>query len=305
MQKCIGFILILGLLMVPVNAGAQGGVKLESIIIELWSEFDQPSMLVINEFIVSKDTPLPAEVTLRFPKDGNLIAVAYESNGTLFNAQFESPAGQGKWQTVTLLVASYDPYRIEYYQPLVREGNGRSFNFHWFGDYSVTEFSLSVILPADSMGLNTSPTLSMIERSADGRFLIGTNIKSDLKMGHSYQFDLEYERTSEELSDSGQANQVQPSAPIGPNTPGRVSVDKLPWFIGGIGLALIAIALFIYWRSSEPNAKTMSEFSGRLQRTGQRSRAANDTVIYCQECGTRSNSGDRFCRTCGTRLRAE
>jgi len=300
MQKCIGLILILSLLMVPVNAGVMGGVKLESINIELWSEFDQPSMLVINEFIVSKDTVLPAKVSLRFPKDGNLIAVAHESNGNLFNTPFESPAEQGNWQTVTLNVESFDPYRIEYYQPLVREGNKRSFNFYWFGDYYVKNFSVILIVPADSTDLTTIPILSTIEIATNGLTLIGRTTQNDLKMGHSYQFDVEYERTTDTLSDPDQANQVQPSEPIGPDTPGRVSVDKLPWFIGGIGLALIALALFIYWRSSESNTQTSAQ-PGR--RRASRQPAGENNDMYCQECGTRSNSGDRFCRTCGTRLR--
>jgi len=304
MQKCIGLILILGLLMVPVNAGAQGSVKLESINIELWSEFDQPSMLVINEFIVPKTTPLPAKVTMRFPKDGNLIAVAYESNGNLFNTQFESTAEQGNWQTVTLNVESHVPYRIEYYQPLMREENKRLFTYRWFGDYYVKNFSVSLIVPADSTDLTTIPILSTIEIAANGLTLIGTTTQNDLKMGHSYQFDVEYERTSDALSDPDQANQVQPSEPIGPDTPGRVSVDKLPWFIGGVGLALIAIALFIYWRSSESNTQTSAQ-SGRSRASRQKTGEENDGQIYCQECGTRSNSGDRFCRTCGTRLRVE
>ena len=304
MQKCIGFILILGLLMVPARAGAQSGVKLESINIELWSEFDQPSMLVINEFIVSKTTPLPAKVTLRFPKDGNLIAVAYESNGNLFNTQFESPAEQGNWQTVTLNVESHDPYRIEYYQPLMREENKRSFTYRWFGDYYVKNFRVSLIVPLDSTELATNPVLSTIEIAANGLTLIGTTTQNNLKMGHSYQFDVEYERTSDALSDPDQANQVQPSEPIGPETPGRVSVDNLPWFIGGIGLALIALALVIYWRSSESNTQTVVQ--PRRHRASRQSPGENnDEEIYCQECGTRSISGDRFCRTCGTRLRVE
>ena len=44
---------------------------------------------------------------------------------------------------------------------------------------------------------------------------------------------------------------IQPSEPIGPNTEGRVSIDNLPWIIGGIGLALIGLALFFYWRSTQ------------------------------------------------------
>ena len=106
---------------------AQGGTKLDSINVELWSEYDRASMLVINQFVVSQDTPLPATVTLRFPKDGNLVAVAIENNDSLFNKDFTGPVEQGNWQTITINVESHEPHRVEYYQPLTRDGDTRRF----------------------------------------------------------------------------------------------------------------------------------------------------------------------------------
>src|SRR6266508_2017876 len=80
MRKWLVFVLLFGLMVFPSPGGAAGAPKLDSLNVELWSEYDQPSMLVINQFVVSQDTPLPASVTLRFPKDGNLVAVAIENN---------------------------------------------------------------------------------------------------------------------------------------------------------------------------------------------------------------------------------
>src|SRR6185295_14062720 len=117
MRKWLVFVLLFGLIIFPSTAGAEGGTKLDSLNIELWSEYDQPSMLVINQFVVSQDTPLPASVTLRFPKEGNLSAVAVQNNdGKLYTIDFAPPAEQGNWQTVTINVESYQPHRIEYYQ---------------------------------------------------------------------------------------------------------------------------------------------------------------------------------------------
>lgn len=299
MPRWLIFTLLIGLLVFPFKAGAQGGTKLESISIELWSEFDQPSMLVINEFVLSQATLLPAKVTMRFPKEGNLIAVATETNGSLFNSDFEGPVEQGNWQTITLNVQSYDPHRIEYYQPLTREDNQRLFQYQWFGDYYVKQFDLNVLVPADSTNLVTTPPLSNTEISANNLHLIGTVSQSEMKMGQSFEFDLSYERTSDALTDPDQTNQVQPSEPIGPNTPGRVSVNRLPWFIGGMGLALIIIALWAYWRSTQSSEQKPHRLRAPRVQDGK------DAEIYCHECGARAHPGDRFCRTCGSRLRAE
>lgn len=299
MPRWLIFTLLLGLMVFPSTAGAQGGTKLESINIELWSEFDRPSMLVINEFVVSQNTPLPAEVTMRFPKEGNLIAVAVKSNGGLFNSDFEGPVEQGDWQTITLNVQSYDPHRIEYYEPFTREGDQRLFTYQWFGDYYVKQFDLNLLIPADSTNLVTTPPLSNTEISTNNLHLIGTVSQSEMKMGQSFEFDLEYKRTSDALADPNQTDQVQPSEPIGPNTPGRVSVNRLPWLIGGMGLALIIIALWVYWRSTQT-----SEQKPRRRRAPH-IQEGKDDQIYCHECGARAHPGDRFCRTCGSRLRVE
>lgn len=303
MRKLRLLLLLLFFLSLPTQVNAQGGVKLDSISVALWAEYDQPSMLVINEFVVSEDTPLPAKVTLRFPSDGNLIAVAYEDNGQLVNAPVESPVEQGDWQTITLNVQSYAPYRIEYYQPLERDGNKRSFYFHWLGDYPAKNFELQVQIPADSANATSSPALASLERSSDGLYLIGTISESNLRMGQSFPFKIEYERESESLTSPGAANQVQPSEPINENTAGRVSVNQIPWIIGFFGLAMIAIALMSYWRSLR-GTSSPSTSSGRRRTRSTAGMADSSHATYCHECGTRSMPGDRFCRTCGSKLRS-
>ena len=157
MPKWLAFTLLLALIIVPSPVGAQGQTKLEAIHVELWSEYDQPSMLVIYQFLVSQETPLPAEVKLRFPKDVNLVAVAVKRNDDLFNKDFTTPVVQGDWQSITIKVETYEPHRIEYYQPLNRDGDKRQFKLHWFGDYYVKQFAVNILIPADSTELVTSP----------------------------------------------------------------------------------------------------------------------------------------------------
>src|SRR5262249_22105599 len=106
MRKWLVFVLLFGLAVFPSHANAQGVTKLDSVNIGLWSEYDQPSVLVLNEFVVSKDTSLPTTVTMRFPKGANLIAVAVNENGSLINTNFDGPTEQENWQAITLNVQS-------------------------------------------------------------------------------------------------------------------------------------------------------------------------------------------------------
>ncbi len=298
MRKWLLFILLMGVMAFPSTAGAQGGIKLKSIHVELWSEYDQPSMLVIHEFIVDESTPLPAEVTVRFPKDGNLTAVAYMENNQLVNMDFSGPTEQGNWQTVKLKVTSYVPYRIEYYQPLTRSGNQRSFTFRWFGDYVVNEFTVTTQIPADSTHVAAVPPFTNTTTSQDGLSLVGFITTNGLKMGQANEFKIQYERASDTVTKLANSANIQPSEPIGLNTEGRVSVNNLPWVIGGFGVALIGMALFFYWRSTQATEQK----SRRRRRAGQQ-QDDREGEAYCHECGARARTGDRFCRTCGSKLR--
>lgn len=297
MRKWLVFILLLGMMLFPANAGAQSTIKLKSLNVELWSEFDQPSMLVINEFMVAPDTQLPVTVTMRFPKVGNLVAVAVDQNGKLFNANFEGPGEQANWQTLKIDVQSYDPYRIEYYQPLTRDGKIRKFEYQWFGEYAVQDLTINLLVPSDSTEVITSPLLS--STVTDGDFITGSVTKSGLIDGESYKFNLEYVRESDEILNAGQSTTtVQASEPIGPDTAGRVSIDSMPYVIGGVGVVLIVIALFFYWRSTQSSSSLTSR-----KRKRQNSEEVVEGQAYCHECGARAHEGDRFCRTCGSRLR--
>lgn len=298
MRKWLVFVSLLALLIFPSPAGAQGGVKLKAVNIELWSEYDKPSMLVIHQFIVDDSVSLPVNVKVRFPTDGNLTAVASLQEGQFVNIGYDGPEAQGDWQTVTLNVQSYVPYRIEYYQPFAREDKTRSFSFRWFGDYTVKEFNVTTQIPADSTEIVANPPLSNMVQSDDGKHLLGVVSPGELKMGQSYEFKIEYQRDTDAVTRQGNGSNIQPSEPVNSNTEGRVSIDNLPWIIGGFGLALIALALFFYWRSTQAPER----------RPRQRSRAGNteedtEEQAYCHECGTRAHAGDRFCRTCGSRLR--
>jgi hypothetical protein len=225
--------------------------------------------------------------------------VAATANGSLVNTGYEGPEARGDWQTVTLNVQSYAPHRIEYYQPLVRENNKRKFSFRWFGDYPVNEFNVAVQLPADSLDVITEPAFADTSDSSDGLHLIGIAGGSRLKMGQSYEFKLEYRRQSETVSKPSNSSNVQPSQPVSPETQGRVSIDNLPWVIGGIGLTLIGLALYFYWRSTQvPERKNRQR-----RRVSSGDQEDSEEQAYCHECGTRAQKGDRFCRTCGSRLR--
>ncbi|NJC98397.1 MAG: hypothetical protein C3F07_07540 [Anaerolineales bacterium] len=288
-------ILLLALMLVfPSPADAQSVITLDSLKVRLWAEYDQPSMLVLYDFQVTDDTLLPANVDIRVPKDGNIIAIAYDDAGSLLNAEFTGPVEDGDWQVITFRVTEYTTYHLEYYQALTREGDLRKFTYQWSGKHPVNDFSLEIDVPADSTGVKTTPAIPFVQGQP---FLSGGAMKSGLEVGEAYQVKLEYSRTSDTTVESPPSSGVEPSTPVDTTAEGRVTLDNLPYILGGFGVILILGAAYYYWRAnmSQPSAKP------RRRRAAQ---PESDSQTYCHECGARAQPGDRFCRTCGNKLRA-
>jgi hypothetical protein len=293
-------ILMLGVLFVfPSFASAQSDVTLASVDVQLWPEYDQPSMLVIVDFLVDPSTPLPVDLTFRIPKDANLIAVAVQTaDGGFLNADFTGPDGSGDWQSFTLPITQNAHYRFEYYQALTFNGNQRSYSFVWGGDYAADAFQVSVLEPLDTTSLSVEPAQRSIEQVSNLKYYDGEVVR--LEKGEQYTLNLQYVKTSDTLLNPPQG--IQPLAPVDENTPGRVSLNNsLPYIIGGLGVVMIAGGVLYYLQAGRGS----SQRSRRRKHAQTTSNSDDETGAYCPQCGTRSKPGDRFCRTCGARLRVQ
>ncbi len=287
-------IILLGMFFVfPNFVFAQSNLTLTNVSVQLWPEYDQPSMLVITDFEVPATTTLPVNLTFRIPKDANLIAVAsYTADGSLANAVFEGPKDDGEWQSFTITLDSTTA-RFEYYQPITFNGNQRIFSYLWDGTYAVGAFDIRVLEPADTTSLTTTPNLASTEQKDGLKYFHGKPVK--LASGEQFILNLEYQKSSNALITS--APGVQPAAPVDENTPGRVSLNNtLPYLIGGLGVIMIVGGLVYYLRSGNNGVK-------KSRRRQHANAEESESDVYCAQCGTRAHSGDRFCRTCGARLR--
>jgi hypothetical protein len=283
------------LLLFPFSAQAQSSLTLDSLKISLWSEYDQPSMLVIYDIKLPADTQLPVSLKIPIPMDGNLTAVAYQrsTDKVPLNAEFAGPVTEDNHQVITIPIKEQATYHVEYYEPLVREGNNRSFRYQWSGAFAVNNLRVEVQLPSDSTTVKSTPMLPFVPNQ---EFLNGSVSVGSLKAGETYEMSLNYTRTSETTSVQSTSSQVTPSETITPNTAGRVTLNNLPYILGGIGVLLILGAVYYFWRSN-----SIPEITNARRRPSKTQSAA--TQIYCQECGTRASKDDRFCRVCGTKLR--
>jgi hypothetical protein len=288
-----------------IPAGAQGEVKIGTLEIALWPEYDQPTMLVIYRLTLSADTLLPAQLSIRIPATAgrpNAVAVR-EPSGQLVNLEYELTS-DGTWSTIRM-VANFPELQIEFYDPgLIKEGNQRKFTFAWSGDYAVERCFVEVQQPlgASEMMISPGPARSEI---AEGGLVYFMKEVGYLDNGQKFNIDLSYQKSGDDLSVSGL--QVQPSAPLTAETGlGDRMLGALPWFLGTAGVLLIAGGVIWYWKSGQ-QSQPVKQRRGRGRRSPVE-RDESETLsgpIYCHQCGRRAAESDRFCRTCGTRLRVE
>jgi len=292
-------ILVLGVFFVfPSLAFAQTNITLANTSVQLWPEYDQPSMLVIVDFEVAANTQLPVDLTFHIPDNANLIAVAaYTADGSLINSVFEGPTDEGESQAFTITMDTSSA-RFEYYEPLTFNGNQRLFSYLWDNAYAVSAFNIRVLEPADTTSLTTTPSLDSIAEEDGLKYFEGAPVK--IARGEQFILNLEYEKTTNNLIASPAG--IEPAAPVDESTPGRVSLNNsLPYIIGGLGVVLIVGGIVYYWQAG----RNPSKHSRRRTRKNINSDGddSDDIDAYCPQCGERAKAGDRFCRVCGTRIR--
>ena len=294
MRRWLIILFLAGAFAIPYPVRPQNAIKLSSLQVQLWPEYDQPSMLVIYDFKLPDGIKLPVNISMSLPKDGHLIAVASQSkDGSYLNTDFVGPSIGENWQTVTVQIQTQATYHLEYYEPISRSGQQREFTYLWPGDYAADDFGISVRIPVDTVNIIADPDMKS-SKNADGTDYLAKDFGA-LGAGQQFPLHISYTKTSDTL-DVAQGN-IQPSEPLSSTTPGRVMLSNyFPYIALVLGIILVAGGSIYFWQSSRDRQPV-----ARQRNTAGGNQAKSD--IYCHQCGTRAQLGDRFCRVCGTRLR--
>lgn len=286
----------------PANASSQGEVRLASLNIELWPEYDRPDMLVIYNATLSSEVSYPVEVNFRIPAAAEIHAVAV---GTEPNTVGDVPYDRrinGSWAVISF-TAALPAIQFEYYDPALRkEGPLREYEYQWPGDFGVETFAMRVQQPAEAESLRLSPDIGSPAPGGDGLLYHHVDVGS-LAAGDTFSLSLEYQKESDALTRDSQI--IQPSGPVSQGTPGRVDVQQvLSLVLALLGVAFIFGGVIWFWLSRREQTASKSRRGRRAVRLKTAEEETN-AQVYCHHCGKRAGPNDRFCRSCGTRLRGE
>jgi hypothetical protein len=305
MHKWVLPLLFIFTLLFPIGARAQTPLTLSSLEIDLWPEYDKPTVLVIYRLTLPATTTLPVALSVRIPTasgEPNAVAVRQVDN-TLLNMDYTRRVN-GEWAYIDFTTTGPE-IQVEYYDPgLLKEGNARHYQYLWTGDYAVTSMKIQFQQPIGATDLVLSPSLGTGAAGIDGLTYYSLDIGA-VSAGQNIRITVDYQKSSDTLS--AENLPVSPSAPIPQSTTPNLNLSQwLPWILGILGAALIVGGVVWFWQTGRQQSATP-------QKRRRRSRAASaepeglpssaEEGVYCSKCGKRALPGDQFCRSCGAPIR--
>jgi hypothetical protein len=298
--------LFIGLLVPFAVARAQAPLQIEQLQIDIWPEYDKPSVLIIYKITLPTQASMPAQVTLRIPKDvvqPSSVAMQDVDN-LLYNLNY-TLATEGDWVKVTF-TAPTPNLQMEYYSPLTKTRNMRSFDFNWPGDYQVNNLIFRVQQPVNASQLTILPTQGTSLTDQDG-ITFFTNPVGPVAERTTVTIKINYTKPDDKLTSALIAPRPSTPIPTGQTTTGNL--------LQGLNTALVAVVAGVvlvgggaFWFFTQRQARQTSSAHRRhaaptdSRRETIQKRPAESEAIYCHQCGKRAGPGDVFCRSCGTRL---
>ncbi len=279
------------------------GRTLRSLEVDIWPEYDRPTVLVIYHITLPTDVDLPLELRFRIPNaagephalavreaDGSLISIPYTRNVV------------GEWSEI-VFSTTMPEIQLEYYDPtLKKEGSQRTFYYQWPGDYAVEELTIQIQQPIGATEMKITPNTTNAAIGKDGLTYYVMQVNA-LAKDQGFEVSINYQKPNDSLT--AESLQVEPSAPVGSVTSTTpMTGNFLPWLLGGLGFFLIVGAVtWWFWQARTVKPPQKANRPRRRRLVIEQKEVIPEGAVYCHHCGKRAMAGDRFCRACGTKLR--
>ncbi|HSM21625.1 MAG TPA: zinc ribbon domain-containing protein [Rubrivivax sp.] len=270
--------------------------------VQLWPEYDEPSVLVIITGAVVEGATLPQTLRIPLPAGARLHAVAYpDATGNLLTLPWTTEGG-ADGQTVVFDL-NQPRFVVEYYADILSPPPSRSFELNLVAPYAAQQASLALRQPSRASDLQVTPAMT-----AGGPDNLGnptyTLELGALQAGQRVPVQVSYTKADADPSVAGLAVAETPVA----------SVDRssgwVPWVIGAaLGLAAGAVVVYFLLRRRSTGAsrqarRRQARKQGAPARPPVASPAAGSSQTkFCVQCGQKFEGNDRFCRNCGAARR--
>lgn len=255
MKRIVLLLIILAMVVAGFSgptAVAQDDLRLSSLWVRLWPEYDRPDLLVIYIGELAESTSYPATVSLRMPvyvTTPHVVAVQNAPGESLDESNFEMTADD-QWRTVTFVVNG-PRFQFEYYSSLARSGVGRQPTFTWPGDYAVDSLVVEFQQPPHASELTIEPALGAPQVSQDDGLLYYVGEFGTLAAGESVSFQASYTREEDTLTiDLLNALQADSGASAGTNPFTNTATTGAAGGTDLLLVVLVAVVSFLFGAAS-------------------------------------------------------
>jgi hypothetical protein len=287
-------------------ASAQGDVRLKSLTVSLWPEYDQEGVLVIYRGVIADDVALPVTLRFRIPKEAGKPAATAGVDATgEFRYRSYQLADVGDFIEVTY-TNPYREFQMEYYyNPLVMTDTQRSFAYQFQADYAVDDLTVEVKEPAGAQNLHLTPVATGTGTDFDNlplqKYALGA-----FAAGQVFQFAAAYEKTDPRLT----------SEILGLTPPGTAQFEDVAQpggsqnvvayiLLGAAGTLLLGAAVYAIAQSrrrQKPAAVRPAQGKPKPRRAAP-PKAAPSGAGFCHQCGAKLKPGALFCANCGAKVK--
>ena len=274
-----------------VGTPAQEPLRVETLYISLWPEYDDPRLLVILSGRLNRSG---VDLRVPLPEGAQLHAAAYvDAEGNLLTASWQMETVNG--QNVVVVSVPTQEFQVEYYVDAIVPGRETVIQARIpVPEAEIAQAFLTVQEPANTENLRGVPALGTPEPGLNG-LRYASRVLGPLAPGTVVEQEVRYTRLAPGLS-APPRTAPEPTPPPTPSPPaGR---PWIPLLIGVGALLVVAtgIGYYWFWRRSKVVSTTTDISPGEFS-----SAETPQLARYCPNCGHPYGPEDRFCAMCGTR----
>ena len=296
--------------------------------VQLWPDFDDPSLLVLITAEVAATAPLPQVITLPLPQDARINAVArIDPSGTMFD-DLEYDVANGQITITTTERA----FRVEYYAAYSVDGDRRTMSYAAPTTVRVDSFELRVQQPVAATNMVVEPVGSELFTDASGLNYYtyaprALTPEAPLVVTASYTMAETVLTVDQSTPQAVEQPAAVPAAAPGDTATGATSTNWTLILIAVVGLTVSAVFLGLGIRDMRRGKARVEKPRPRQARPARRERGepqtptapravaspppaaaadppAGGSARFCHSCGAQlAAPSDRFCRSCGTALK--
>jgi hypothetical protein len=313
LKKLLPLILILSLFLTAASPSQNTNqyLQINSMEIDIWPEYDQPSTLVIYRLSFDSIMSFPSRVSFKIPASaGNPYSVSMKDlDGLLYDLEY-TVIPDGEWNRIEFVTSTPD-VQIEFYDPYSIGANStHTYPFHWVSDYPISSLKIVIQQPKYATNMTILPNIGPGLVSVDDNLTYFTALVGSVNQSESINISLSYNKVNDQLSAStlpvraasGQQQNSTVWQTLG-DLMAAIWENHSLVVSGGLlfaGILLLTLGWLLTTR--KPNSNLNPDGEEDSKRDKEAEPDEEDSEVYCATCGKRARPGDVYCRSCGSKI---